>query len=351
MRNLFLTMEAAADLVASGAVAFISGPEVLLRSLPRGRWIGGTTAYFITEDGGVACNDRLFCTVFDEALRARTAVLSADKLGGLTEGRFGHGLTCIITPAFSETHQRYALEGPALPALYDQPVFGWVAGVRLEQTGTLLPKVFDGATGLAACDGLATLWIELPPALEADLDIVNLFAEGDGDVIGFLEAGFTVGDCLVNGKPVNFARYLSEGRFDTRSPLVADYAGAVINVSFHEIDAEAGQVRLYAPVVPGVAYRLARPVGEHALPYAHAGPPDEAATMLSCNCILNYLYAGLEGRTAGGFVGPVTFGEFAYILLNQTLVRLAVFDPNKDSSVAGRFGANLATSAHAMATW
>ena len=349
MKNLFLTVEAAADLVASGAVAFISGPEVLLRSLPKGRWIGGTTAYFITEAGGVVCEDRLFCAVFDEALRARTAILPADKLGGVTEGRFRHGLTCIIAPALSETHQRYALEGPALPALYDQPVFGWVAGVRLEQTGTLLPKVFDGVTGLASCDGLATLWVELPLALEADLDIVNLFAEGDGDVISFMEAGFTVGDCLVNGRSVNFARYLSEGRLDTRSPLIADYAGAVINVSFQEIDADAGQVRLYAPVVPGVSYRLARSVDEHALPYAYAGPPEEAATMLSCNCILNFLYAGLEGRAAGGYLGPVTFGEFAYILLNQTLVRLAVFDPAGDSAVAGRFGTSLATSAQAMA--
>lgn len=38
----------------------------------------------------------------------------------------------------------------------------------------------------------------------------------------------------------------------------------------------------------------------------------------------NFLYAELEGRQAGGFVGPVTFGEIAYVLLNQTLVRLSV---------------------------
>ena len=44
----------------------------------------------------------------------------------------------------------------------------------------------------------------------------------------------------------------------------------------------------------------------------------------SCNCILNYLYGDLEGKKTGGFTGPVTFGEIAYILLNQTLVKLDV---------------------------
>ena len=46
------------------------------------------------------------------------------------------------------------------------------------------------------------------------------------------------------------------------------------------------------------------------------------AGSLSCNCILNFVYGGLEGKKTPGFTGPVTFGEIAYILLNQTLVTL-----------------------------
>ena len=42
----------------------------------------------------------------------------------------------------------------------------------------------------------------------------------------------------------------------------------------------------------------------------------------SCNCILNYLYGEMEGKSVSGFTGPMTFGEIAYMLLNQTLVRL-----------------------------
>jgi hypothetical protein len=41
---------------------------------------------------------------------------------------------------------------------------------------------------------------------------------------------------------------------------------------------------------------------------------------------LNYLYSGLEGRNTAPFVGPITFGEIAYQLLNQTLVYLQMQD-------------------------
>jgi hypothetical protein len=40
--------------------------------------------------------------------------------------------------------------------------------------------------------------------------------------------------------------------------------------------------------------------------------------------ILNYLYSNLEGMRTGDMVGPITFGEIAYQLLNQTLVYLTI---------------------------
>ena len=44
----------------------------------------------------------------------------------------------------------------------------------------------------------------------------------------------------------------------------------------------------------------------------------------SCNCILNFLFGGLEGQKIGELYGPVTFGEIGYQLLNQTLVVLRI---------------------------
>ena len=51
-----------------------------------------------------------------------------------------------------------------------------------------------------------------------------------------------------------------------------------------------------------------------------------SALFFSCNCILNYLYSELEGKKTGGITGPITFGEIAYQLLNQTMVYLTIED-------------------------
>ncbi|MBN2104582.1 hypothetical protein JW835_11135 [bacterium] len=53
-------------------------------------------------------------------------------------------------------------------------------------------------------------------------------------------------------------------------------------------------------------------------------PKDLADPDFSCNCILNYLYSELEGKKTGNIVGPITFGEIAFQLLNQTLVYLTI---------------------------
>lgn len=97
----------------------------------------------------------------------------------------------------------------------------------------------------------------------------------------------------------------------------------MINVSFRNADGEAGEVQFCAPPVPGVGYRLAEPQGDYVSTFAkRAGHAGEKK--MSCNCILDFLYGGLEGHSTGGFTGPVTFGEIAYVLLNQTLVKLDV---------------------------
>jgi hypothetical protein len=45
---------------------------------------------------------------------------------------------------------------------------------------------------------------------------------------------------------------------------------------------------------------------------------------MGCNCILNFMFGELEGKAIGGVQGPVTFGEIAYQLLNQTMVVIRI---------------------------
>jgi hypothetical protein len=82
-------------------------------------------------------------------------------------------------------------------------------------------------------------------------------------------------------------------------------------------------VSLYAPVFTGVKYRIAAPVPDYIGSFAKALPKG-VNPAFSCNCILNFLYSELEGKVTAGITGPVTFGEIAYQLLNQTLVYLTI---------------------------
>jgi hypothetical protein len=323
MKNELLTLEEASERIASGAVMSIAGEAALLAKLPQGRWIGGSTVYFMTADGGKVERARLFCSTFPEGTQATARFVPTDALSTIPQGYLSGGVSLVIIPAFSAAHARFAQDGAEYPHLFDQPLLGWISGVHLEEIGQVMPVVFDGATGQRHEDGAVVLHITTGAQQAPRLDIINIFQQGGDEdlVFTFPEVGFSAKTALLHGKEINLAAYLTEKSVDTRLPLVANYAGAMINVSFQKVDPASGLVDFYAPVFPGVEYRLAAPQGDYVESFgAQAGTG--GANMLSCNCILNYLYGELEGKSTSGFTGPVTFGEIAYILLNQTLVKL-----------------------------
>jgi hypothetical protein len=123
----------------------------------------------------------------------------------------------------------------------------------------------------------------------------------------------------------NLAEYLVEKKIDTRLPLVANYSGAMINTSFQDVDKTRKKVSFYAPVFRGVEYKVAAPVADYVTAFESHLPRSASDTIaFSCNCILNYLYSNLEGKRTGNVTGPITFGEIAYQLLNQTLAYVTV---------------------------
>jgi hypothetical protein len=121
----------------------------------------------------------------------------------------------------------------------------------------------------------------------------------------------------------SFADYIAENGIDTKLPLVGDYSGNGVNISFKAI--ENGTVNFYAPVFTGIKYRIAKPISNYAEEFNnHLTDFLDADSVFSCNCILNFLYGELEGKSIVGFRGPITFGEIAYQLVNQTLVYISV---------------------------
>lgn len=320
--NGLMRPEEVAELIGRGCFLMIAGDEALLRRLPAGNWIGGSIPYFMGEEGGQVSRDRLFVTrIPTDAGAPEIRRYDITSIGHVCVDGPANGFSLIIIPAFSATHSLYARQAPGFEDMFLKPLLGWVAGCHLDDLGRVAPLTVSGPELDFDTERAVVMHVPLPSNRYAQVHIANRLRQGSGGVLRFPETGFSAGRCTVDGVETNLAAYLDTCRADLRLPLVADYGGASVNVSIKGVDREAGRVDFYAPVFNDVAYRLAAPVDFAA--DAQAGEAGGAA-LWSCNCILNYLYCGLEGRRGSPPGGPMTFGEIAYLLLNQTQVFLDI---------------------------
>lgn len=317
---MFVTLNEAIQLIQENRLLHIAADESLLNQLPKGKWIGGTTPYFITEQGGITCKDRLFVNEITDAIDFKTVAYDSHNVLSLTHDAYPNGLTFLIMPFASEVAVLYAKEAPNSIDLFMNPTIGWISGYDLSTPSQA--KVYDGMSGLSYKDKAIALHISLPDEKIASLGIVNIFSVDEKDArIEFLEDALSVTTCLVDGKEVLLSDYIAENHINTQLPLVADYNSVLVNVSIKSICQDTKTVDLYAPVFAGTVYHFAHPVTNYAASFKEdLQELKEVNPVFSCNCILNYLYGELEGKATPPFTGPVTFGEIAYQLLNQTLV-------------------------------
>jgi hypothetical protein len=326
--NGLYTVEEASAIIASGAVVVIAGTASLLRRLPAGSWIGGTMRYFMTAEGGTQATDRVFVTELPvDAGEVTIRSYGASDLEAIVTDAPANGFSFMIIPSESAAHLEYAARAPYYPGLFQTPIVGWVAGVSLRDLGHVAPRSVNGRDRRLETELAVVLHASLPAGRQARIDIVNMFRAGSGDVITFAADTLAAAECRVNGVPRNLARYVTEAGVDTRLPLVADYAGTPVNTSFQKVDAATGVVTFYAPVFHGIEYRLAEPVEDYRAAFAGAVADAGVGASFACSCILNYVYGGLEGTVIGHLAGPMTFGEVAYQLLNQTAVYLSITEP------------------------
>lgn len=310
--------------ISDGRPLLLAGDERLLRSLPAGNWIGASTPEFLAGAGRPPAPPLLHVTELPASVTgASVQTYSRDTISNVyTDGR-DSSFSIIIIPAASPTHLEFALHGPGYRDFAIRPLVGWVSGVQLDELGTNEPKVFSGPDGALLEDGAVVMRATLRPTMVADVGVLNLFEQGEGDTIRFFEDGFSARDVLINGAKVNLAEYIATKRLDIRLPLVADYYGAMVNVSFLSVEMARQEVRFYAPVFAGVTYKHARPIDDYQKRFV-SHLPDGHDIAFSCNCILNYRHSGLSMEYASGVTGFMTFGEVAYQLLNQTMVYLTI---------------------------
>lgn len=326
MKQVMFTREDVQTFITQGRHLLLAADERVLSQLPTGNWIGGTIPYFMTERGGQFTQEQIYVTEIPKyILHTSITMYALNQIDRVYTDIPANGVGFILIPAASPTLLSFALNAHKFEGFALHPLIGWITGVNLADLGKVTPKIFDGTTGKHYEDGALVMHITLPQTKAAEINILNIFEQGASDVITFAHDGFSVTEASINGEQRNFAEYIQERELDIRLPLVADYNGAMINTSFQQIDAAAKRVDFYAPVFRGMTYKHAKPVRDYVSQFLAQLHRQEAESMIfSCNCILNYLYSELEGKHTGNITGPITFGEVAYQLLNQTLVYLTI---------------------------
>lgn len=326
MKTLFNFNETV-NLIKSGKVLTIAGDVDLLKTLPKGNWIGGSIPYFMTENGGLCTKDFFQVTVLPDNIKVESIKMyTAKDLDKIPNDYPKNGLSFVLIPASSEAHLVYAQNCSSWKNFYNSPILGWITGVDLSELKTKKPVVINGLTCEMSESSALVMHLSLPENIYSQINILNLFKQGSGDTITFPKSGFLIDECFVNGVRTNFAEYLRKTKVSSELPLVANYHGALVNASFKSVGDSS--VEMYAPIFKGIEYKVAAPLENYEEKFNQEVGKHKVDPVFSCNCVLNYMYAHLEGKKTGDIKGPMTFGEIAYILLNQTMVYLT-FEEHK----------------------
>ena len=327
LENSVLDWSGTRDLINEGEYLVIAGDESALKKLPPGNWVAGTTPYFAAVEGSKTDKEALFIT----RIRGRgdndpsIVLYDENTISQVASDGPEHGFTILILPSGSPVHLRFAYDAPKFPRMYFTPIVGWVTGVQLSDVQSHRSKVGYGLDAKLLDDRAIALHVPLAANQTAKIKMINPYKPIYGPKIRFFDDGFNVGDCLVDGKRTNFATFLRSQGIKKQHPIITSHNGTTVNVSIQSI--EENEVTLYAPVFAEIDYLLAEQVSGHIdalkreFPFGAKGKAG-----FSCNCILNCLGANWDSEELESIVGPATFGEVAYQLLNQTFVYMTLED-------------------------
>ncbi|MCR4591264.1 MAG: hypothetical protein K5668_10655 [Lachnospiraceae bacterium] len=315
---MLCTLEETIKLINEGKVLHIAADDSLLQQLPKGRWMGGTTPYLMSEKGGIQTTEWLLVDEIGYADEVRIVSYGKYNIFQVVEDCYENGLTILIMPYGSGVSIQYSKGAPEIEELLMHPIVGWIAGFDLEKGG--IPRVYDGTVGESYTDKAVVMYLKLPEGKTAMINMINIFSDDKSEPpICFNAIDYSVKNCKLDGKEINLAEYIEGNKLDTDMPILTEYNGVYLNSTVKSV--ENGEVTFYAPIFRDMDYRFAVPVEDYAAEFrrkiSEAGATNP---VFSCNCVLNFIKGELEGKEIPPFTGPAAFGEIAYHLLNQTLV-------------------------------
>ncbi|WP_374413424.1 hypothetical protein [Novosphingobium colocasiae] len=127
--NGLMPVDAVAGLIRAGACLTVAGRKAALDRLPAGQWIGGTSPYFMTLDGGrVVSDDEVFVTDLGAYGDVTIAAVDVHELERISGDAPDHGISIAIIPAGSPCHEAFARNAGTYPDAFLKPAVGWIAG-------------------------------------------------------------------------------------------------------------------------------------------------------------------------------------------------------------------------------
>ena len=127
---MLITFDETAKLITEGKLLHIAGTEKLLKKLPKGKWIGGSTEYFMAKEGGKVSGELLFVTEFS-CVNFSIKSYDTGNIPLVMEDSYDSGYTIIIVPFDSEVHKEYAKNAANYEKMFLRTIVGWISGVNL----------------------------------------------------------------------------------------------------------------------------------------------------------------------------------------------------------------------------
>ena len=322
MENKLYTKDEVKTFILQGRVMLLAGSPRALEGLPAGKWIAGSTVYFI-DKVGLKDEERIF--VYDFTNIAKDVFLEVfdeNNINKIAFNSFETGFTLVTMPMDTLVLENFSKNSLSYDGIFDYPVAGFVAGVDIEKIGVEKSVVVSGMDGKLLYDKAAVMHVKVSNDYYVHSEILNFDEiEPDSPEIVFPKTSYVQSSCLIDGKQGNIANLFRTLPFE-RQKLVQNQCGALINRESVSINSLKKEVQFYAPVVAGEKYRLGRK-RENYIDGFNKKLNTKNNVLLCLSCIMYYLHGDFEGKKFS-YNCIITYGEIAYQLLNKTVVTVEV---------------------------
>lgn len=322
MENKLYSKEEVTKFIQQGKVMLLAGSPEALTGLPNGKWIAGSSVYFI-DKVGLVDEKRIFVYDFsDIALDVTMEVFDETNIKNIALKSYETGFTIVTIPMDTPVLETFSKNSLSYTGIFAYPVVGFVSGVKLENIGSEKPVVASGIDSKLLYNKAAVMHVKLSNDYFVHSEILNFdeINPSSPDIV-FPKTSFVQGDCLIDGKPGNIAKLFSTLPVECQK-LIQNQCGALINREPVSVNTLKNEVAFFAPVSGDEVYNYGRKQKKYVEGF-NAGLSVKNNVILCLSCIIYYLHGEFEGKDFS-YNCVITYGEISYQLLNKTVVTLEI---------------------------